>query len=134
MTRWHGLLLFLVAALLFVIANRGAYQGYFQDDEFDNLSFAPRVAVSDYARTLLTPRFIPGNFRPVGHAYFGGMGRVFGLDFPKYVWPLHLIHFLNVWLVWLLLRRLGGAPYAAGAGALLFAFHMAAFDVFWKPM
>ena len=133
-TRGAGALLFLAMAMLFLVANRGAYEGYFQDDEFDNLSFAPRVSLSDYAQTLLTPRFIPGNFRPVGHAYFGVMGRLFGLDFPKYVWPLHLIHFLNVWLVWLLLRRLGGGAYAAGAGALLFAFHMAAFDVFWKPM
>lgn len=133
-SRGAGALLFLVMALLFLVANRGAYEGYFQDDEFDNLSFAPHVSLPVYAKSLLTPRFIPGNFRPVGHAYFGVMGRLFGLDFPRYVWPLHLIHFLNVWLVWLLLRRLGGGPWAAGAGALLFAFHMAAFDVYWKPM
>lgn len=133
-SRGAGVLLFLAMALLFLVANRGAYEGYFQDDEFDNLSFAPRLAPAVWLETLLTPRFIPGNFRPAGHAYFAVMGRIFGLDFPSWVWPLHLIHFLNVWLVWILLRRLGGTAWSAGAGALLFAFHMAAFDVYWKPM
>ena len=34
----------------------------------------------------------------------------------------------------MLIRRLGGSPFAASAGSVLFAFHMAVFDVYWKPM
>jgi hypothetical protein len=56
------------------------------------------------------------------------------LDFPKYVAVLHVFHLLNVWMVWLLARRLGASALAAGAGSVLFVFHMALFDAIWKPM
>lgn len=134
MSRRAGLALFLLMAVLFLIANRGAYRGFFQDDELDNISWAPHVPLSEFGKTLATPRYLPQNFRPVGHFYFHEMGRRFGLDFPKYVIPIHLLHLLNVWLVWLLARKLGASPFAASAGALFFAFHMAVFDVYWKPM
>lgn len=134
MKRWTGLALFLAMAVLFVIANRGAYEGYFADDELDNLSWAPQVPLSDFARALVSPRFQPGNFRPAGHLYFHFAGPAFGMNFSRYVIPIHALHLLNVWLLWLLIRRTGGSPFAASAGALLFAFHMAVFDVLWKPM
>lgn len=134
MHRLTGLALFLAVAVLFVIANRGAYESYFSDDEFDNIGWAPSVQPAEFVEALLSPKFQPGNFRPVGHLYFHLAGRAFGMDFPKYVIPIHAIHLLNVWLLWLVVRRMGGTPFAAGAGALLFAFHMAAFDVYWKPM
>ncbi len=134
MKRWHGAALFLAMALLFLIANRGAYEGYFADDELDNLSWAPAVPLSDFAAALVSPRFQPGNFRPAGHLYFRLAGPAFGMDFSQYVIPIHAIHLLNVWLVWLLVRRLGASPFAAASGAVLFAFHMAVFDVLWKPM
>jgi hypothetical protein len=134
MNRWTGLALFLLLAVLFLIANRGAYKGYFSDDELDNISWAPAVPASVFAERLLTPTFQPGNFRPAGHLYFALAGGAFGLDFRKYVIPIHAIHLLNVWLLWMLIRRLGGTPFGAGAGAVLFAFHMAVFDVYWKPM
>src|ERR1039457_6823996 len=50
-------------------------------------------------------------------------------DFAK-----DLVNLLNVWLLWLVLRNVGASPFAASAGALFFAFHMAVFDVYWKPM
>src|ERR1051325_612936 len=101
MTRRMGAALFLTMALLFLIANRGAYKGYFQDDELDNISWAPYVSTSDFLTGVLTPKFLSGNFRPVGHLYFACMGRHFGLDFPKYLFPIHALHLLNVWLLWL---------------------------------
>src|SRR6185369_9449750 len=134
MKRWTGLALFFLLAVLWVIANRGAYKSYFSDDELDNLSWAPHVSLSDFAAALASPRFMTGNFRPAGHLYFRLAGPLFGLDFSKYVFPIHALHLLNVALLWMLLRRLGAAPFAAGAGAVLFAFNMAAFDVYWKPM
>src|SRR5256885_16336283 len=47
---------------------------------------------------------------------------------------MHLAHILNVWRVWLRARRLGLPPLAASLGTLFFAFDMAVFDVYWKPM
>jgi len=134
MNRRAGAALFSVMALLFLIANRGAYRGFFQDDELDNISWAPDVPAADFISGIFTPKFLPGNFRPVGHYYFAVMGRHFALDFPKYVFPIHAIHLLNVWLVWLIARRLGLSPFASGAGALFYAFNMVVFDVYWKPM
>src|SRR5437879_12719175 len=134
MNRRAGAALFLATAVLFLIANRGAYQGYFQDDELDNISWAPTLSAGTFVEGLLTPKFLAGNFRPTGHFYFAFMGKHFGLNFPKYLFPIHALHLLNVWLVWLIVRRMGATPFAAAAGALFFAFHMAAFDVFWKPM
>ncbi|HWB85761.1 MAG TPA: hypothetical protein VG675_16580 [Bryobacteraceae bacterium] len=134
MSKRFGLALFLLLAALFLIANRGAYHGYFQDDEIDNLSWAPNLTVGEYLAGLVTPCLEPNNFRPVGHAYFGAAGHVFGLDFSKYVLVVQLLHLFNVWLIWVLARKLGASVVAAATGCVFFAFHMALFDAFWKPM
>src|SRR5579872_5453064 len=134
MNKRAGAALLLATAALFVIANRAAYKGYFQDDELNNIAWTRRLPAAYYAKAILTPRFFENNFRPAGHLYFREMSLLYGLDFPKYLPILHLAHLLNVWLVWLIARRLGIAPLAASLGTLLFAFHMAAFDVYWKPM
>lgn len=126
--------MFLLLAALFLVVNRGAYKGYFQDDDLNNLSWTPRIPAANYLKAVLNPRFSPDNFRPVGHFYFHAAERFFGLNFPKYVLVIHVVHLFNVWLVWLLARRLGAAPLAAAAGCAFFAFHMALFDAVWKPM
>ena len=129
-----GLVCFLGFAALFLIWNRAAYKGYFQDDELDNVSWIGYVPAMQFAEGLVTPRFQPNNFRPVGHLYFSICERLFGLSFPKWVAVLHAIHLLNVWLLWLLVRRLGSPPLAAGAACLFFGLHSALFDAVWKPM
>ena len=125
---------FLLLAVLFLLTNRAAYKGYFSDDEVDNLSWTPFVSASDFAKGMATPLFLKDNFRPVGHLYFKVMEATAGLDFPKYVGVIHLFHFLNAWLVWVLARRLGAKPMSAAVGVLFFALHMALFDTLWKPM
>jgi len=127
-----GLFGLLAAAVL--IVNRGAYQGYFQDDELDNISWTSLLSPADFLKGAVTPRFAENNFRPVGHLYFREGGQWFGLDFPKYVLVAQLFHLLNVWLVWVLARKLGSPPWATAAACVFFAFHMALFDAVWKPM
>jgi hypothetical protein len=134
MTKRAGAALFLATVALFLIANRAAYQGYFQDDELNNIAWTRDLPITDYAKAVLTPRFFTNNFRPVGHFYFREMSLLNGLNFPRYLPILHLAHLVNVWLVWLIARRLGISPFPASLGTLFFAFHMAAFDVYWKPM
>ncbi|MCX6635045.1 MAG: hypothetical protein NT090_08190 [Acidobacteria bacterium] len=129
-----GLAAFCMLVLLFLVANRGAYQGYFQDDELDNIGWTREVPAAGYISGLLTPRYSPLNFRPVGHGFFSLMGRWADLRFPPYVAAIHALHLLNVLLVWLLLRRLKLPALAAGAGTVFFAFHMGVFDALWKPM
>src|SRR5207237_6965307 len=88
----------------------------------------------DFITPLLTPRFFENNFRPVGHLSYWFMGRLAGLTFPPYILVIHAVHLINVVLLWLLLRRLELPPAADATGVLFFAFHMAAFDVYWKFM
>ena len=132
--RFAAVLLFLAMMVLFLIANRGAYEGYFQDDELDNLAWTPFTPLATYARELVSPRLSPMNFRPVGHFYFRVLASVAGLRFPWYVAGIHALHLLNVWLLYLLMRRLAADRFTSAAAALFFAFHMALFDVYWKPM
>src|SRR5260370_3856027 len=134
MTRRAGAALFLAMAALFLIVNRAAYKGYFQDDELNNISWTRDIPAIEYAQAILTPNFFNNNFRPVGHFYYREMSLLYGLDFPKYLPLIHLAHILNVWMVWLLARRLGLEPLPASLGTLFFAFDMAVFDVYWKPM
>jgi hypothetical protein len=98
------------------------------------MSWAPRIGWLEYLRAVLSPRFQQNNFRPVGHFFFYAGGRLFGFDFPKWAALTQGIHLLNVMLLWLVIRRLGGAPAAAAAGCLFWGLHMALFDALWKPM
>src|SRR6266849_6508006 len=134
MTKRAGAALLLFAAALFLIANRAAYRGYFQDDELNNMSWTRDIPVNGYVKAIVSPRFFNNNFRPVGHFYYRQMSLWYGLDFPKYLPLMHLAHILNIWLVWLLARRLGLSLVAASIGTALFVFHLAVFEVYWKPM
>jgi hypothetical protein len=130
----RGAVLFLLFATAFLLANRSAYRGYFQDDEIDNLSWTPYLTALDYLKGFATPLYQPNNFRPAGHFYFAAVERGAGLWFPAYVAVVHALHLLNVWLLWWVVRRLGASPLAAASACAFFGFHMALFDNFWKPM
>lgn len=121
-------------AAVFVALNYQAYDGFFQDDELDNLKWAPSLPARAFLTALLSPRFALDNFRPVGHLYFALMGRRFGLDFPPYITPVFAIHLLNALLLYLLMRKLAVAPWCALAGAAFFTLSAAAFDAYRKPM
>lgn len=126
--------LFLALAVLFLGVNRHAYSGYFSADDFDNLANARQNTLEPYLSWFFSLRFTPLNFRPTGHFMYFVMQRLAGLQFPAYVALIQAVHLLNAWLLWLVLRRLKLSQIAASAGALFFAFELAVFDVFWKPM
>jgi hypothetical protein len=123
-----------VFVLVFLVVNRGAYRGYFAADDFDTLSWTSLVPPTEFVRSILTPRTSPHNFRPVGHYYYHVLLPAAGLNFWWYVAVLQGIHLLNAALIWFILRRIQISPFAAGAGAVFFAFHMAVMEAFWKPM
>ena len=72
-------------------------------------------------------------FRAVGFYFFHVTEAQFGLDFPKYVVVIQAIHLLNVWMLWLLLRRLGAQVFPACFAVAFFALDAALFDAVWKP-
>ncbi len=120
--------------IAFIALNYRAYDGYFQDDELDNLSWAPSLGTTEFAAALIKPTFDASNFRPPGHLYFTLMGRAFGLDFPPYITPIFAIHLANALLLFLLLRKLGIDTWRALAGIAFFTLSATALDAYWKPM
>jgi hypothetical protein len=134
MTTRAGLVLLVAFVAVFLALNWGAYHGYFQDDEIDNLSWTPALGPMDFLQGVVTPLYYPNNFRPVGHYYFHAMEEIAGLTFPAYVGVLQAVHVLNVWLLWILMRRMGATAGSAAVGCCFFGLHMALFDNFWKPM
>lgn len=124
-----------VIALLFLIANRGAYQGFFTDDDFDNMANAHGSHLADFTDALIKP--VAGGavaFRPAAHAFYYVLVRTAGVSFTPYVAGIHWIHILNLILIFALARSLGATPIGAGAAAMLFAFHAGVLAIYWRPM
>jgi len=134
MSKRSGVLAFVLLATIFLIVNRDAYRGYFSDDDFATLSWIRYGSGVEFLKAAASPQFQPNNFRPVGHYWYHAAEAAFRLDFPKYIAVLHAIHLLNAWFLWLLIRRLGARAAPATMACVFFAFHMALFDIFWKPM
>jgi hypothetical protein len=132
--RW--LLLFAVAVVvLFFVANRAAYRGYFSDDDLDNIANARSVSISYYGPAMIKPMIArDAVFRPVPDLYYWIMSRAAELNFTPYVIVTQAIHLVNVWLVFLLARRMGAEPIGACAAAALFAFHASMMTIYWRPM
>jgi hypothetical protein len=123
----------MLCAALVILANLGAWRGYFQGDDLDTLGWMRYLPASYLLKTLATPLYLTNNFRPVGFAYYDLLLHAAGLHFAWYVAALQAIHLLNVWLAWKLIRALGASAMAAALGTLFFSFHMAAIDAYWKP-
>jgi hypothetical protein len=121
-------------ALVFIGLNYRAYDGFFQDDELENLTWAPHVHAGDFVRGLLDPAFAVNNFRPVGHLYFAVMGRMFGENFPPWMTPIFALHLINAALIFLLARRLKVGAWHALAAVAFFTWSAGAMDAYWKPM
>ena len=130
--QWPLILIAVTAAFLFV--NRASYGGYFYGDDLNTLSWAIHGNVREYLYWLVTPLYNPAHFRPVGAFYYRILGGTWGLNYPPYVAVLQIIHLCNVVLLFLVIRRLKLPLLGCMAGALIFLFHVATVDVYWKPM
>lgn len=118
---------------LFLVANRAAYNGYFSDDDFENLVNNTFAGFDTFWRGFLSFKYDFYNFRPVGHAFFRWMGQCWKLQFAPYVILIQLFHLLNVFLVYRVARS-ALDPKAAAMAAIFFAFHPALLAAHWKPM
>ena len=127
-------LLLAALAVLFLVANRAAYRGWFQDDDLDTLGWTWTLPAGQYAKAFITPEHSPDGLRPTGHLYYRIMDEAAGLYFRPWVATLHALHLLNGMLVWLLLRRFEVAVAPATGGLIVFLFHPATFDAYWRPM
>ena len=127
-------LAFVAFAVFFFVSNRGAYKGYFDGDDLDNLNMTDGVSVDLLVNKFLSPKLDQSNFRPVGHAFFRYFGRSAGLNYGRYIVFIQAAHLVNVLLAWLVLRALGFSVWNAAFGTLFFAFNMGTFEIYWKPM
>jgi hypothetical protein len=126
--------LLLTALILFWTTNHGAYRNYFQADSLDNLGLAHAIGWDSILKPLVVPTVPADNFRPVGMIFLKLMSNTAGLRFPPYIAALQILHLINAFLVYLLLRKLDLSVLASATGVLFFAFHMALFSVLWEPM
>lgn len=122
------------AVLLFVIANRGAYETYFSDDDLDNIANTLLPGADMFWQGLITPVLDRYNFRPVGHFTYRVLAQQFGLEYKAYVAFIQALHLVNAGLLLWLLARMGFAWRASAAATMLFVFQPALFAAFWKPM
>lgn len=120
--------------MVFIALNYRAYDGFFQDDELDNLSWAPYLTAGEYARGFFDPLFSVNNFRPVGHLYFAVMGRLFAENFPPWMTPIFALHLICAALIFLLARKLKIDAWQALAAMAFFLWSAGAMDAYWKPM
>lgn len=132
--RWATPGFFALIIWLFYVASKGAYKGFFSADDLDNLAWTRHAELKSFLIGLITPQFYSTNFRPLGHFYFWVLGHTASLDFRPYVAVLHALHLVNLALLWRLLLRLNFSWPARAIGVIFFAFHMAVFDAYWKPM
>lgn len=121
--------------LFFLWMNRSAYRGFFTDDDLDNLANARGLDFTSLGRGLISPYVGRGDsFRAAGYSYYFAMAKAAGTHYAPYVAGIQVIHLLNVALIFLLARAMGAKLIGACAAALLFVFHAAALDVYWKAM
>jgi hypothetical protein len=124
-----------VVCVLFLIANRGAYRGFFTNDDFANMANARSAPFSYFAAGFLRSNLSgKTSFRPAAYLYYFAMVRLAGFHYSGYVAGIQILHLVNALLVWFLVRSLGADLVGAGAASLLFALNMALFQVFWDPM
>ncbi len=128
----RGLLMLAAVCSLFLLANRKAWQGYFEDYDLESLGWNSLLSFNDYTPDLVSPRW-RSDFRPIGHLFYHGVEKAAGLRFPAYLGGIELLQLANILLVWWLARRFGFGDVAAAAAALFFAFQPAAFDTWWRP-
>jgi hypothetical protein len=132
MTKRTTVILPVLIVLLFLVLNLPAYRGYFQDDDINNMQWTRWGSIMPYLQAAATPIY-SNSFRAIGFLYYRACERLFGLRFAGYIAVLQAIHIFNIWILWLVIRRLGVQAWAACAGCGFFALHMALFDAVWRP-
>ncbi len=123
-----------LVCVLFLLAAKGAYKGYFHPDDLDNIAWTSVAETRTFLEGFTFPKFFPWNFRPLGHYYFRVLSRSAGLNFTPYVVVIQSFHLLNVVLLWLITATFGMRTMARLAAVIFFAFHSAVFDIYYRPM
>ena len=127
-------LLVVVVCVLFLVAAKGAYKGYFHPDDLDNIFWTRVSDTRTFVEGFTFPKFFPWNFRPLGHFYFRALSLTAGLNFIPYVVVIQSFHVLNIILLWLITATFGMRTKARMAAIIFFAFHSAVFDIYYRPM
>lgn len=123
----------LLGAALFLFANRAAYRCYFHPDDFVTLGHIVATPPASDLRDLVSYEVAEANPRPVGTLFYRLMDAAAGVNFGWWILAIHLLHLLVVAGLCILLVELGIAPLGAAAGAMLFLYHSAVLNVYWRP-
>src|SRR5688572_2215613 len=102
---------------------------YFSTDDFNNLYWAQKQNAYQTLVQFLNP--ISRAYRPSGMTFYWILLQLFDLNAAPYHWVAWLLHAINTWLVYLILKGPGGRP-GATVGAMLFACQAAFADIYWN--
>ncbi len=131
--RYLNALLLTAILTVFVVFNKAAFQTYFSDDDFSNLTLAVFFPWWATLKEIFTLTLLP-NFRPFGILFYKVLSPTAGFHFWPYIAALQFIHLATALMLWSFLRRLGLGPLAAALGCAFFTLHMATLTAYWKPM
>jgi hypothetical protein len=133
-SRWRTARLLLALLVLPLLIHHDAGRGFFEDDDFDTLTWARYVPLASYIRDIPDIRYSNDHRRPAGYLFYGLLVRAVGLEYASWTLVLQVIGLVNAALLWLLLRKIGLNPLPAAAGCLFFIASRTLFDGWWKPM
>jgi protein O-mannosyl-transferase len=109
-------------ALALLAHIRALWGGWIWDDDANVTNCAPVLAWNGLARIWLSPAAIQ-QYYPIVHTSFWIEHKLWGLHPLGFHATNVLLHTLNTFLVWRVLRRLGLSPAAAWIAGALFAVH-----------
>ena len=103
---------------------------YLSTDDFNNLYWAQRQNGVQTIEHLVNPA--SSAVRPTGMAFYWVLFNIFHVNAAPYHWTAWLLHAINTWLVYLVLKRITGSQAGGVIGAMLFASQAAFADIYWN--
>ena len=103
---------------------------YLSTDDFNNLYWAQRQTGLQTIEQLVNPA--SRAVRPAGMMFYWVLFNTFHMNAAPYHWIAWLLHAINTWLVYLVLKRITGSHPGSVIGAMLFACQAAFADIYWN--
>ena len=128
---YRSLLPFAAAAFLLLYFLAFTWRGlfvYFVPDDMMNLYWAYTEPVWRLVATFLVP--FTSAYRPTGAALYRSVYELAGFTPFAFRIAAYVFLCLNIWLLYALVRRLSGSPFAGLMAALIGAYHHRALDLY----
>ena len=103
---------------------------YFWLDDFTNLCRIESRTLGELLWVIVSPS--PAHFRPVGMLFYWAALQLFDRNAFGYHLIMWALHSVNVFLVYIVLKRLTDSRTGSAIGAMLYVFPAVFNDLFWS--